>query len=319
MSSSPNARQPAIPNVWPGHHIVPERLALSQAASSGDVEGVQRLLLDLPLSFELPQPRATYLSNARLAAARRDLQDASRSGDVERVRMILERWRTEPSIRDPTPEDLSLPMIEAARGGHVSVVSKLLDEGALVDHTVPTVALKTGNEAVSMLAVKNEGLMRFLLDQGADPNLTSSRGMKTLECAASSGTVSVVSLLLERGARLEECNSLHHAVCTRNTDDSCFEMMEFLLQKGVDINERSWITKQKVRCRTTADTALMSAVKKHEKKTMELDLVERAKWLLNHGADPDIADDAGKKPIDYAVDQRLIDVLNSLQSGSNFD
>jgi ankyrin repeat protein len=134
--------------------------------------------------------------------------------------------------------------------------------------------------------------------------------MKPLECATSLSTVSVVSLLLERGARLEECNALHHAVCTRKSDQECFEMMEFLLRKGVDINGRSWKIKQEVPCRTTAGTVLMSAVKKQEAGIVELDMVDRVKWLLNHGADPNIADKGGKKPIEYAVDQRLIDVLD---------
>jgi ankyrin repeat protein len=159
--------------------------------------------------------------------------------------------------------------------------------------------------------VENEELTRFLLDKGADPNLVSSKGMYTLECAASLGTVSVVSLLLERGASLERTNSLHHAVCTRNSDERCFAMLEFLLRKGVDINTRSWKVKQKVPSRTIGGTALMSAVKKQEANIAELDLVERVKWLLAHGADPDIVDAGGKKPIDYAIDERLIEVLRT--------
>lgn len=87
-------------------------------------------------------------------------------------------------------------------------------------------------------------------------------------------------------------------------------MMNFLLGKGVDINGRSWKIRQEVPCRTTAGTALMSAVKKQAATRVDLDMVERVNWLLSHGANPNIADDGGKKPIDYAVDQRLADILD---------
>jgi len=60
-------------------------------------------------------------------------------------------------------------------------------------------------------------------------------------------------------------------------------MMEFLLGKGVDINDRSWKIKQKVPYRTTAGTALMSAVKKQTASKM----VTKSWGNLN------IADDGG--------------------------
>jgi ankyrin repeat protein len=159
--------------------------------------------------------------------------------------------------------------------------------------------------------VENEELTKFLLDHGADPNLVSSRGMYAVECAVSLGNIAVVKLLLERGASLSPSNSLHHAVCTRNSDETCVAMMDFLLQKGVDINERSWKVRQRIPSRTLGGTALMSAVKKQEAATEELDMVKRVKWLLAHGADANIVDAAGKKPIDYAKENRLIEVLLS--------
>jgi ankyrin repeat protein len=168
-----------------------------------------------------------------------------------------------------------------------------------------------GNVDMIRTVVENEELTTLLLDHGADPNQVSSRGMYAIECAASLGTVSVVKLLLERGASLSKCNSLHHAVCTRNSDENCFTMMEFLLQKGVDINERSWKVQQKIPSRTIGGTALMSAVKKQEAATEEMDMARRVKWLLAHGADPDIVDAGGKKPVDYAKEKELIEILQS--------
>jgi hypothetical protein len=144
MSSPNNAPRPSRTVTFPGHNIPPERLALSDAASSGDVDRVQRLLEELPPSIGLPQPLAKYLTNARLAAAKKDLQDASKSGDVDRVQTILDQWKSETSIRDPGPEDFDLALLDAARGGHSLVLSKLFDEGAVLDHSAPKVALKEG-------------------------------------------------------------------------------------------------------------------------------------------------------------------------------
>ena len=149
MSSSIDAQRPSRTIVFPGHDIPPERLALSNAASSGDVNRVQRLLEELPPSIDLPQPRAKYVTNARLAAAKNDVQDASQTGDIDRLQTILNQWKGETSIRDPVPEDFDLALLEAARGGHSLVVSKLFDEGAVLDHSAPKVALKEGgSEAI---------------------------------------------------------------------------------------------------------------------------------------------------------------------------
>jgi hypothetical protein len=149
MVSSYTPQQPPTIN-FPGNEVSPERLALSEAAGSGDIARVEKLLADLPSSVRLPQTRAQYITNARFAAMKKQLQEASRSGELDRLEAILENWKTEPSICNPDPGDFALALIEAARGGHARIVSKLLDEGALLDNTAPTTALKTGSEAVSM-------------------------------------------------------------------------------------------------------------------------------------------------------------------------
>lgn len=163
MSSSIDAQQSSNRVVFPGHNVSPERLALSSAAGSGNVDGVQRLLQELPLSIELPQPRAKYLTNARLAAAKNDVQDASKNGDMIRLQTILAQWKSETSIRDPVPEDFDLALLDAARGGHSLVVTRLFDEGAVLSHSAPLVALKEGGS-------KAIPVYQAFIDHGWDVN-----------------------------------------------------------------------------------------------------------------------------------------------------
>jgi hypothetical protein len=148
--------------IFPGHELPPERLALQQAASTGDITRVEKLLAELSPSIQLPQASAQYLANARLAAAKNGLQEASKAGDIDGLDTVLQNWKSESSTSGPEPEDLDLPLIEAARHGQARLVSRLLEEGAVLGPHIPITALKTGSQAVSLFQV--------FLDHGWDVN-----------------------------------------------------------------------------------------------------------------------------------------------------
>jgi hypothetical protein len=161
MASSHDSPKPTT-ITFPGHEIPPERLALQKAAGSGDIAEVERLLSQLSSSTQLPQTPAQYLANARLTAAKKGLQEASKAGNLEDLDKLLQDWKNESSIPDPESEDLDLPLIEAARHGCSRIVSRLLDEGAVLGPHIPITALKTGSQAVSLFQV--------FMDHGWDVN-----------------------------------------------------------------------------------------------------------------------------------------------------
>jgi ankyrin repeat protein len=93
--------------------------------------------------------------------------------------------------------------------------------------------------------VEYEDLVKWALDHGIDPNRGSSlypnvfipyvtNSGDALEAAAGYGSIDVLNLLLERGAKLENCIALHRAA--ESKEKGRIPMMERLLQLGMDIN-----------------------------------------------------------------------------------
>ena len=81
---------------------------------------------------------------------------------------------------------------------------------------------------------------RLLFKAGADPNQTLGNGETPLMMAARTGSVPVIELLLERGARIDAreklrgTTALMWAVANSNTD-----AVRLLIARGADVNARS--------------------------------------------------------------------------------
>lgn len=161
--------------------------------------------------------------------------------------------------------------------------------------------------------VTNLPLLRWFLDHGADPNRGPSRlkqyvtnesntnSCAALEAAAACGDVEAVRLLLDAGAEIQNGNPLHYAagacqpsaqhlqmgsmqqnayvlppnmlqVASQEFDRSRIPVMALLVERGADVNQRG-------ESRLVAHHAIMYAVM--------AGAVERVRWLLAHGADPE--------------------------------
>lgn len=89
---------------------------------------------------------------------------------------------------------------DAARDGDESAVKELLGKGADINST----GGGTIDYSPLMWAAGNGniGIMRLLLERGADPNLRNGRGVTALLPAAQDGRLDAVRLLLDRGANV---------------------------------------------------------------------------------------------------------------------
>ncbi|XP_054253675.1 ankyrin repeat and SOCS box protein 9 [Indicator indicator] len=118
------------------------------------------------------------------------LFSACASGSVACLALLLQHGA---SLHPPC--DLASPLHEAARRGHVQCVELLWSHGANVDHSVPQLgtALHVACESQQVSCA------RKLLESGA--NVNSGRGLDSpLHAAARSGSVELVTLLLDFGA-----------------------------------------------------------------------------------------------------------------------
>ena len=94
------------------------------------------------------------------------------------------------------------PLQRAAEVGNFEITEYLVNFGAEVD-TTPAFSSGTALQLAAMNGYC--GIVRFLLDQGADPNYPPSQGhgRTAFEAAAEWARFDVMSLLMQRGAQLD--------------------------------------------------------------------------------------------------------------------
>ena len=252
----------------------------------------------------------------------RTLAEAASRGNIDEVRRFLEapEW-----VNLPNGSGYS-PLALAAELGHLSVVQLLIAHGADVNADDP------GLTTPLILAIQNGNtdVAKFLVAHGARIDVRGAYGRTPLHEAAKSGDMEIVKLLFDADINvnvpdLSGESPLFYAV-DENWRRNGPELVNFLINKGADPNHRS----------QTGETPLIRAVRSPSREEIAAALVARGayvradnarhetalhwavglaevktiKLLLDHGARPDVPDESGKTPRDYA------DQLDSLDHRS---
>lgn len=278
---------------------------------------------------------------------------AVREGKLSTARMI--RSRREVSLNKKNEYDLT-PLQAAAKGGHVELVKFLIDEGALVqDHEQgnealldaassghfnvvkllccegkidPNVQYARGTTALCRAAElrdrdsqkeSGEEMVKFLLDQGADPNLGTSDG--PLHRASLHSHLNTMRLLLDHGADpTKVCDNT--TPLTNAIKFDCLDSLALLLRADIkDSKVRdSWLERglryacaqgnrsivldiiraganinAKEEGEWTGANGLLIAILYRHPKTAQL--------LVRNGAKQDIPDNQGRLPLPLAAKQ----------------
>lgn len=147
--------------------------------------------------------------------------------------------------------------------------------------------------------VTNHPLLRWFLDHGADPNRGRqlyTRGpddgpddwCQALEYAASEGDIVAVRMLLDAGALIKNGAPLYRdagactlgknfhtneVVPTKEFDTRMIPIMELLVERGADVNQLE--NSRHMTFRYALNYAVLAGA------------VERVRWLLEHGANPE--------------------------------
>lgn len=129
--------------------------------------------------------------------------------------------------------------------------------------------------------VDNYEFLKFLLQKGASPNWTEAGG-SSLYAAAEAGDMKMAKFLVEHGASAKPGENGGGSPLAAAVLAGKFEMANYLLKNGADVNEG-----------TGSETMLHSAA--------EMGNLDMVKFLIAHGAHPDVTSGAGNTPLHRAV------------------
>ena len=261
---------------------------IADAAERQDTTGIRKLIAQ-KADVNAAQPDGTTA-----------LHWAARWDDVESVRILLQAGASAKAINRFNVSPLAL----SASNGNGAIVSLLLKAGADANATV------SEEEDTALMVAARTGkvdALQALLDAGAKVNAANPRGQTALMWAAAEKNAPAVKYLLERGAEVNAktfplppprfidlifsaptpaggLSALHFAA---RQDD--VESVKALLAGGADVNIVS----------ADKSTALLVAIV-NEHNTM-------AAYLLEHGANPSLADDKGRAPLYASIDMRNLE------------
>ncbi|KAF5534802.1 beta-glucosidase [Fusarium napiforme] len=243
---------------------------------------------------------------------------ACREGDLSTLESIV-------ASQTRSPLFLHHGLLDAIKHGKVEIVRYLLQSGTPISRNTPETILRApADQQVALLQLftehgwavnsperllprliqtNNEPLLDWFLEHGADPNIGGSDGDpdQALRLAASQGTVRLVQKLLDGGAKMTSnglglfyaagacpVGSIPHAGLVQPSaefDKSRIPVMALLVENGAGVNDK--LETQHVTAQYPIVNAVMAGA------------VERVKWLLSQGADPDLKGQYGSAR-DYA-------------------
>ena len=154
--------------------------------------------------------------------------------------------------------------------------------------------------------------MRRRIATGIDVNSRNDLGQTLLYVAVKGAHIEMIELLLDAGARIngpqsstgrtvlfQACFDGYHVDLTASAmlqepDRDAAPFVDLLIARGADVNEQDHF----------GATALHAAVAGNNLHVVRI--------LLERGADPTLVEEAGKSPLDYAIESKFAEIIDLL-------
>lgn len=156
------------------------------------------------------------------------LQDAIHTGDVELVRIEIEKGA------DVNEADfmLGLPLMIAARDNHVAIAEALVNHGANVNGMDIS-----GSALHSATYAGNAAMVEFLISKGADVNAAPDGVITPLHHAAANDHIYIIKLLIRRGASVNSTSGKPSALHI-SAGAGHQKAVELLIANGANVMHR---------------------------------------------------------------------------------
>lgn len=225
-----------------------------------------------------------------------EIHEAAKDGDLAKVRQLVEADRTLAGSED---NERNTPLSLAAQNGRFEVVRFLLSQGA-----DPNVRNRGGGSPLHLAAVAGHAeVVAALLDGKADLEIRDGQRNTPLAAACMRGVKpAVAKLLIGRGANVRVRNQwgqtpLHYASGGLGHD---LELVELLIAKGADVNVRG--RRGEAPLNWVAGTGRLAA----------------ARLLIEAGADLNPYESASGTPLHQAIQQNQKELARFLiERGAN--
>ena len=269
----------ADPDVFDVHHMKP----IHDASSNGHIYVVFEFLRRYSMNFE----ESDYWR----------IVDETCSNNQGR---LLKRLITKGFVNDILKKYGGGLLHEAVTEGHIGIVKILLDHGVDIN--------ERGEKGMTALYLTcshpNFKIYKELLKRGADINLPHNDNMP-LDMAAIGGSLNIMSDLLDRGANINRVNSKNITALHNACYYGKLKSVKMLLDRGANVNPRT------ISGKTPLYEACFRAHGPRYLSDCPDGYVPIVEELLRRGADANIADHEGKKPIDIAEKPEIKQLLMS--------
>ncbi len=200
---------------------------------------------------------------------------ASKSGKYDMLKKTLEKAKKQGCKIYNTHGGYDSYVMAAARNQHYEIINLLLEYGLDIDtqEKQPKSSIRYKTALMEAVEQKNIPLIKFLLENGADPEYKSSANVSAMEIARTNGDIEIAKLFIEY---VTDKNDLLFKVLSQGSDKNRAELVNMLLKYGADPNMKDTINIYQA-------TPLMAAVGNVliEKDTQ----LEIVKLLIDNGAD----------------------------------